>query len=90
MQPVLPRVERLIVVAPAVASRTHVLAGDLGPRGEELILEVAPAELPHEFVASRTTNRALDDLERRDTPEAQVGREARRRVVGEIVPSAAV
>src|SRR4029079_549020 len=89
-EPVLPRVEPLEVFAPAVASWTHVLARDLGARRKELVVEVAPAELTHELVASRTTDRALHDLGGRDAPEAQVRREARRRVVGEIVPPAAV
>ena len=72
---VLPGLERLAVVAPAVAARTQVLGRDLGARGEQLVVEVAPAELAHERLAAFSTGCALGDLERRKAPEAQVRRE---------------
>ena len=50
-------------------------------------MEVAPAQLADEGVSAGATAGALGDLQRGQTPEPQVGREPRGRVVGEVVPA---
>ena len=60
----------------------------LGARGEQLRVEVAPAELPHERLRALAAPRALDQLERREAAEVQVRAEPRRAVGGEVVVAA--
>ena len=55
--------EPLAVVVPPVAARTQVLGRGLGAAGEQLVVEVAPAELAHEGLAPFSTGCALGDLE---------------------------
>ena len=85
--PLLPRRELVGIVEPAVAARPHVV--DLGPRlrEEDLRVEVAPAELPHERLAAALL-RTHGESARRDAAEVQVGREPRCRVGRERVMTA--
>ena len=54
------------------------------------MVEVAPAELPHEGLAARCLARALRHLERRDAAEVKVGRQTRCALDREVVAPALV
>ena len=75
----LPGREPLRVVEPAVAAGAHVV--DLGPRPREqdLRVEVAPAELPHEGVAAAAPGRARRGRAPRRSRSAGRARGARSR-----------
>ena len=70
----LPGRQRLGVVDPLVPARAQVLVRRLGTGGEELRVEVAPAELPDEGAGGRAARR---DLTRREAAEVEVGAEPR-------------
>ena len=78
-------VEALLVVAPAGAARPQVLVREAGLRGEQLVVEVAPAELADERLRTLPRERPRDDFAGRDAAEVEIGREPRGRVGGEIV-----
>ena len=58
---------------------------DLGARGEQLRVEVAPAELPHERLGALAAAGALAQLERREAAEMEERAEPRGAVGGEVV-----
>ena len=60
----LPGGERIFVVAPLVPARAEVAARELRVRCEELVVEVPPAELPHERLAARSARGTFLDFER--------------------------
>ena len=62
--PLPPCCERVRVVAPAIVTRTEVVPRDPGVGLEQLMMEVAPAELARERLAAGLAGRALRDLER--------------------------
>ena len=88
--PFLPRRERVGVVAPAIVTRTEVASCDPGIGIEQLMVEVAPAELAHERLAAGLGGRAVRDLERRQASEVEVRGEARRPLDGEVVAACVV
>lgn len=87
---VLPRGERLRIVPPAVASRAEVAARRARIRREQLVVEVAPAQLPNERLATFPSERALGDLERGHAAEMEVGGEARGALDREVVTALVV
>ena len=71
----LPRFERVGVVPPVVVARALVVAWRSTVGREQLVVEVAPAELADEGLAARLRPRTLDDLERREAAQVEVRRE---------------
>ena len=69
----LPGGDRVRVVPPDAATGMEIAPFQLGRGGEELGVEVAPAELPEQLLGG-----AAGDLRRRDRAEVEVGRERRR------------
>ena len=90
MRPSRQASKHLLVVAPARGARPQVLARGLGPRGEQLVVEVAPAELADERLGALALERAGDHLAGRDAAEVEIGREPGGRVGGEVVRELAV
>jgi hypothetical protein len=66
---------------------TRALVAARGGRvgGKQLVVEVAPAQLPDDGVAAGLGLGALGDLEGREAAEVEIGREARRPLDREIV-----
>jgi hypothetical protein len=52
---------------------------------QDLAMEVAPAQLTHERLATRTLWGQRDELSGREAAEVQVGAETRRGVTGQVV-----
>lgn len=86
----LPGPQALLVSAPAMAPRSHVLLRGLRSRSEELVIEVAPGELAHESPTASLCRRALGDLVRGEAAEVEVRRQARSGVCGQVVVALAV
>lgn len=87
---VLPGRERRLILPPAVTAIAIVLPRGLGPGRQELGVEVAPAELPDEGAGPGALARPLEDLERGEAAEVEIGTEPRGGVGREIVVQPAV
>ncbi len=70
-----PGLEDSLRARPAVAARAVVAPRQGRERGQHLVVEVAPAELPHEGLAAARLARLDGELERADAAPADVGAE---------------
>ena len=67
----LPRVERSGSSVPFVATRPVVGPRGVGPRREDLLVEVAPAELAHERLVAREPVDGVHDLQGDTQPKCR-------------------
>ena len=70
---------------PARGARAEILLRELRSGCQQLVVEVAPAELPHERLRVPVVERPRDHLPGRDAAEVEIRREPRSRVGAEIV-----
>src|SRR5262249_21740690 len=85
-----PRGQLAVVGAPAVSPRAVVLARQLGPRGQDLVVEVAPGQLAYEGLAALALAGERGGRQRRDAPEVQARAEPRGPVPAQVVAPLAV
>jgi hypothetical protein len=79
-----------MVRVPVVSAGMEVTVRGFGVPCEELMEEVAPAELTDELVGIWVLLRTRNNLERREAPEVEVGAEPRRSVDIEPIPAPGV